>query len=69
VKSSQKSDFETTIVKFPMLIAGDWRFCISTTNQNNILIFAAQQSVPCQFLVRFFDKEAIAAAWIKSIMD
>jgi hypothetical protein len=48
---------------FPVLFKNNWIFRISVSDQANVLIYAMHAEEPI-FMMRFFDDEELAVAWI-----
>jgi hypothetical protein len=48
---------------FPVLFKNNWIFRISVSDQANVLIYAMHAEEPV-FMMRFFDDEELAVAWI-----
>ena len=49
---------------FPMIIKNEWMFRISVSDHSNIMVFAMNMRDPSLFMVRYFQEEELAVAFI-----
>jgi hypothetical protein len=49
---------------FPVLVKNEWMFRVSISDQSNIMIMALNLVDPNIFLLRYFQHEEDAVAWI-----
>lgn len=49
---------------FPVLVKKEWLFRVSISDHSNIMIIAMNMIDPNIFMIRFFDNEDLAVAWI-----